>query len=76
MQPMAPARKRPKRMEPPAPHDAGKKRSLLGIKGSEEFATWLDGLATHTRLPLSILVEHALIAYAKQVGYDPTPPER
>lgn len=72
---MAAPKRRPGR--PPKPkHELSRKETVLALKGSEEFRAWLEGLAAHMRLPLSIVMEHALVVYAKQEGYDPEPPKR
>ncbi len=72
---MAKAKGKPKgRGRPPKPE--GPKRTLASFKGSPEFAEWLDGLTAHARLTVSAIMEHALIDYAKKVGYDADPPER
>jgi hypothetical protein len=52
------------------------KRSIASFKGTDEFAAWFDGLIAHSRLPASILIEHALLLYAEKEGYKPKPPER
>lgn len=66
----APARKvgRPKTDVP--------KVSIASIKGTPAYAAWLDGLAKHARLPVAILIEHALFEYAAAHGYASEQPNR
>jgi hypothetical protein len=52
------------------------KRPFASIRGRPEFEAWFKGLSSHSRLSGSILIEHALIEYAKNHGYDVNPPER
>jgi hypothetical protein len=51
-------------------------KSLASIKGGAEYATWLEGLAEHAHLPLTILIEHALREYAENHGYTNSQPKR
>jgi len=52
------------------------KRNILTMRGSEEWREWLNGLAEFCRLPTTTLVDHAVIKYAKDVGYEVAPPKR
>jgi hypothetical protein len=70
---MTPARKR---KAAPRPKGQELKRSIASFKGSADFAEWINGLAVHSRLTISALIEHALVEYAQSHGYEPTPPER
>ncbi len=58
----------------PAPGEP--KRIVLQIKGTDEWKEWLDGLGKHLRTPTSTVVDHALVRYAKEVGYKREAPER
>lgn len=49
---------------------------ILSLRGVKPFAAWLKGLSDHARMPLSSVIEHALIDYAKSIGYDSEPPRR
>jgi hypothetical protein len=56
---------------------------VAAFKGSDEYVIWFRGLAGHVRkssgwnsIPVSEVIDKALLAYAKQVGYDAPPPER
>jgi hypothetical protein len=73
---MSPARKKRAGTLKPTEDRPTRKRVLAAFKGSEEFAAWLERFVAHKRLPVSILIEHALIAFAKQEGFDEAPPER
>jgi hypothetical protein len=41
-----------------------------------QFREWLDKAALHSRLNVSGFIELAVVAYAKQQGFDETPPKR
>lgn len=59
------------------PKGAREPRKLIaGFKGYAEFAEWIERLAAHQRLPISVLIEHALIEYARTHGFDEQAPER
>ena len=52
------------------------RRTVLTIKGTDEWREWLDGFGKHLRTPTSTIVDHALVRYAKETGYAPEAPER
>jgi len=49
---------------------------VITFKGYPEFADWVRDLAATHRLPVSILIEHALIQFAKDHEFEKDPPER
>jgi hypothetical protein len=49
--------------------------TVLAIKGSAEWKSWLDGFSSHCRLGLSDTIEQSLVHYAEERGY-PEPPKR
>ena len=52
-------------------------RSLMAVKGTGEFETWLDGLVEHTGLRTrSLVAVHALKEYAEKHGYAVPMPRR
>lgn len=60
-----------------------KKNVLITFKGGPEFETWLEGLIEHCReeagwdsIPVSSIVEQALICLARERRYKPEPPKR
>jgi hypothetical protein len=57
--------------QPPGP-----RRTVLTIKGTDEWRIWLEGLGDHLRTPTSTIVDHALVRYAKEVGYTKEAPKR
>lgn len=68
------AKKKATRMgRPPAP--AGPKKHILGMRGAEEYKSWLVRFAQAERSDMVDLVDDALEAYAKQRGFEP-PPKR
>jgi hypothetical protein len=52
------------------------KAVVLTIKGTDEWREWLEGLSKHLRTPTSTIVDHALVRYAKESGYQAEAPER
>jgi hypothetical protein len=54
----------------------GARVTILGLKGSPEFAAWAERLSKHLRLHLTTIAEHALIEYARARGFEEEPPER
>jgi ribosomal protein L16 Arg81 hydroxylase len=52
------------------------RKTVLTIKGTDAWKEWLDRLSRHLRTPTSTLVDHALIRYAKEQGFDEPAPER
>ena len=68
-----------KRAPEPAPAVAtsqGPRRTVLTIKGTDEWREWLERLGKHLRTPASTIVDHALVRYAKEMGFKEEPPER
>lgn len=55
---------------------AGPRKTVLTIKGTDEWRSWLEGLADHLRTPTSTVVDHALVDYARARGYDREAPKR
>lgn len=60
---------RPKGEKPP-------REVIVAFKGYPEFGDWIRRLAVARRLPVSVLIEHALIEYAKAHEFDEDAPER
>lgn len=56
--------------------DRPQKKIIITFKGGPEFAEWVDRLASFRRVPVSVLIEHALVAHADSVGFDEPAPER
>lgn len=52
------------------------RKTVLTIKGTEEWKAWLERLSKHLRMPTSTLVDHALVKYAKELKFEEPPPER
>jgi hypothetical protein len=59
---------RPKRIGPA-------RETVVALKGSPEWKTWLDGFAGHCRLGLADTIEQSLINYAEERVFHP-PPKR
>jgi hypothetical protein len=56
--------------------EPGPRKTVLTIKGTDEWRGWLEGLADFLRTPTSTIVDHALVKYAKEVGYKAEAPKR
>lgn len=67
---------RKKTSKPAAPEQAGPRRTVLTIKGTDEWRSWLEELADHLRMPTSTIVDHALVRYAKEQGFAKPAPKR
>ena len=66
----------PKRRKPGRPKGAGPLReTVVALRGSPEWKSWLDEFSGHCRLGLSDTIEQALIVYARERGYR-RPPKR
>ena len=60
----APAKKKPKGFALPA------------VRGSDEWGAWVQRLIEHDRSSWPDLVDKAVVAYAKAVGFKESPPRR
>lgn len=62
---------------PPTTVEPPRQRTIIALKGSEEFGEWLDRLAKHVKLPQTNTVDQALQAYAEMRGFkEPMPTRR
>ena len=67
----------PKRKKPGPKKGARPPREIIiTFKGYPEFDQWTRRLAAHLRLPVSVMIEHALIAFAQDKGFEEDAPER
>jgi hypothetical protein len=72
---MAKQRGRPKGSGKPS--GTGDKRAIvLSIKGTVEYRDWLAELADHCRVTSVQVLDAAVVAYAKQVGFTKPAPKR
>ncbi len=58
------------------PPEPAPRRTVLTIKGTDEWRGWLEELSRFLRTPTSTIVDHALVRYAKEVGFEREAPER
>lgn len=49
---------------------------VLHVKGCLAWKLWLESLADYARVAMPTLVDHALVEYARKVGYQIPPPKR
>ena len=50
------------------------KATLAVLKGGPEFRAWFRRLQTQTRLPGALILDAALVEYARARGFDEPPP--
>jgi len=50
--------------------------ATVNIKASDEWKSWLEGLAVHCRTDVAKLIDRGLILVAKAEGYDKEVPQR
>ena len=50
------------------------KLTLAVLKGGPEFQTWFRRLQMETRLPGALILDAALVEYARARGFDEPPP--
>jgi len=50
------------------------KATLAVLKGGPEFQAWFRRLQTQTRLPGALILDAALVEYARARGFDEPPP--
>jgi hypothetical protein len=66
----------PERRRPGRPRRAGPPReTVVALKGSTEWKSWLDGFSVHCRLGLADTIEQSLLFYAKERDFG-VPPKR
>lgn len=66
----------PKRRGRPKSAAEGPKGNVLSIRGSGEWRDWVGRLADHNRLKVADVIDRALLAYAKQEGFNEPAPRR
>jgi hypothetical protein len=55
----------------------GKRKNVFSVAATVAWRDWVVGLAEHVRASsIPDLLDRALVAYAKSVGYDVPPPKR
>jgi hypothetical protein len=52
------------------------RKSITTLKGSPEWAEWLEGLAVHFRTTVIGVIDRALAEWAETNGYPVKPPRR
>ena len=52
------------------------RKSITTLKGSPEWAEWLEGLARHFRTTVTGVIDRALAEWAETNGYPVKPPPR
>jgi hypothetical protein len=50
------------------------KATLAVLKGGPEYVTWFHRLRDQTRLPAALLLDAALVEFARAKGFDEPPP--
>src|SRR5262249_53709693 len=75
----APKLAKKRKSPPPAaapPDPSGTPSVIVSVRVSPEYRAWLDRLASFERIPISDLLDRALVAYAPQVGFKEVAPRR
>jgi hypothetical protein len=65
-----------KKPNEPAQPEPTPRKVVLQMKGTDAWKEWLELLGKHLRTPTSTVVDHALVRYAKEMGFDREAPER
>lgn len=69
------AKGRPKKGEkPPLATDSDNRVVIVHLKGSQEYAAWLDAIHAKNHVPKSTMFRLAMAEWAERNGH-PTPPE-
>ncbi len=55
------------------PKSEARKKNLVVIRGYEAWGEWLEGLAAHKGMPVTVLIDQALREVAKRDGYPDAP---
>src|SRR4051794_27308594 len=50
------------------------KATVAVLKGGPDFQVWFKRLQELTRLPAALVLDAALVAYSKSIGFDEPPP--
>ena len=58
----------------PVPEPSDDRVAIIHLKGSLEYAKWLDDVHRETHIPKATIIRLGVIAWAKQNG-KPAPPE-
>lgn len=56
------------------PQSEPPKSTLAVLKGGPEFQAWFRRLQTQTRLPGALILDAALVEFARARGFEPPPP--
>lgn len=59
--------------DPPTPRSS-EKATVATLKAGPPFQDWFRRLQDHTRLPAGLILDAALVAYAKSIGFEQPPP--
>ena len=65
---------RPKTKAAAPTPETERRKVVLTIKATEEWRGWLDRLSKHLWTPTSTIVDHGVIRYAKESGFDEPAP--
>jgi hypothetical protein len=52
------------------------KRSVISIRGSEDWHEWFTELAAFCRMPGTVVIDQALVEFAQRRGFSKPPPPR
>ena len=58
------------------PRVAEKKKPVISLRGSEEWANWVKDLCDYTRMRPNDLIDQLLVKHATELGFDKKAPKR
>jgi hypothetical protein len=61
-------------MPDPPNHPPVEKTTVAVLKGGPDFQAWFSRLWDQTRLPAALVLDAALVAYARSKGFEEPPP--
>jgi hypothetical protein len=61
---------------PEIPNERNEEKvTIAALKGSRQYLEWFHRLREHTRLPAAVLLDAALVSFARRTGFE-EPPQR
>lgn len=68
--------KHPKKRPGPKPNPAKTRNAAIMVRSTDEWKEWVEELAAFKRMTASDLIDHALVAFAREAGFTKMPPRR
>lgn len=67
-------RKKKNGRPPRKPPASDREENAIIVKGRARWKNWVRRLAEHDRKSMSDLIDHALVRYARELGFEEAPP--